>query len=78
MDLGADVQKDKVNLAKAEPVIRFEAVVHEAKQMVSDNDIRITFSLPEQYIDVMATMAHAKRDGIVLLVEVREAPQSRK
>jgi len=52
--------------------------VHEAKQMVSDNDIRITFSLPEQYIDVMASMAHAKRDGILLLVEVREAPQNRK
>jgi len=75
--MGADDRENEADLA-SEPVIQFEAVVHEAKQMVSDNDIRITFSLPEQYIDVMASMAHAKRDGIVLLVEVREAPQSRK
>lgn len=62
----------------AEPVIRFEAVVNSVRLMTSDNTVRVVLDLPETAIGVMAMLAQTKVDGIVLDVQVREAPQSRK
>lgn len=76
MDVPANVRKDEGSLA--EPVIRFEAVVNSVRLMTSDNTVRVVLDLPETAIGVMAMLAQTKVDGIVLDVQVRQAPQNRK
>lgn len=76
VDVPANVRKDEGSLA--EPVIRFEAVVNSVRLMTSDNTVRVVLDLPETAIGVMAMLAQTKVDGIVLDVQVRQAPQNRK
>ncbi len=54
------------------PTITFEAEVYKV-QTLADHGVRITLDLPETAIPQMAMLAEAKRQGLILRFEAKEA-----
>lgn len=52
--------------------ITFEAEVYKV-QTLADHGVRITLDLPETAIPQMAMLAEAKRQGLILRFEAKEA-----